>query len=258
MPVILKENKQMKQAVRDNLLEYAVWDRVTRWFHWINFSCVLGLAGAGTVILFAGSLGVNNDGKIALKTIHVLIGYVFCLNLLWRIIWGFIGNRYARWKAVLPFGKGYMREAREYAAGFMAGGARGWLGHNPLGKLMVGALFIVMLAMGGTGLILAGTDIYYPPLGSTIKTWVAQDQTKLSEVKPYSKTNVNDASYNEMRSFRKPFIQAHGTNFYALILLVFVHIAAAIITDIREKNGIISAMFTGWKVFDKEPVDREK
>jgi Ni,Fe-hydrogenase I cytochrome b subunit len=42
-----------------------------------------------------------------------------------------------------------------------------------------------------------------------------------------------------------------------LILLVFAHIAAAIITDVKEKNGIISAMFTGWKVFDKKPVDHE-
>ncbi|MCC6502538.1 MAG: cytochrome b/b6 domain-containing protein [Deltaproteobacteria bacterium] len=248
----------MKHVVRERLLEYAVWDRVTRWFHWINFCAVLSLAAIGTVILFAGSLGVTDSGKVALKTVHVLVGYVFGLNLLWRVIWGFTGNRYARWKAILPFGKGYVREAREYTAGFMAGSAPGWLGHNPLGKLMVGALIIVMLAMGGTGLILAGTDIYYPPLGSTMKTWVAEDITRLDEVKPYSKTNINDARFKEMRSFRKPFIQAHGTLFYALVLLVLVHIAAAIITEIRERNGIISAMFTGWKVFDKEPVDRDR
>lgn len=248
----------MKHAVRQDLKEYAVWDLSTRWFHWINFASVLGLAAVGTVILFAGDLGVSNDGKVALKTLHALIGYVFVLNLLWRVIWGFTGNRYARWKAILPFGKGYMRQAREYSSGFMGGCAPGWLGHNPLGKLMIGALFLVMLTMGGTGLILASTDIYYPPLGNTMKAWVAEDLTKVDEVRPYSKANVNEARYNEMRAFRKPFIQVHGTLFYAVLLLALVHMAAAIITDIRERNGIISAMFTGFKVFDREPVDREK
>lgn len=248
----------MKHAAREDLKEYAVWDRTTRWFHWINFVAVLGLAAVGTVILYGNTLGIGDNGKAALKTVHVLTGYVFCLNLLWRIVWGFTGNRYARWAAVLPFGKGYIRDAVEYAAGFTRGDAPGWLGHNPLGKLMVSVLFVVLLAMGGTGLVLAGTDIYYPPFGSTMKSWVAADQTKLEEIKPYSKVNVNEAGYNEMRAFRKPFVQTHETLYYVLILLISAHVAAAIITDVKERNGIISAMFTGWKVFDKKPVDQEK
>lgn len=247
----------MGRTARADLKEYAVWDRTTRWFHWINFVAVLGLASIGTVILYAGPLGVGDGGKTALKTAHVLTGYVFLVNLLWRIIWGFAGNRYARWKAVLPFGRGFIRETREYISGFMGGNAPGWLGHNPLGRLMVGALLAALLTMGGTGLILAGTDIYYPPFGGSIKAWVAEDHSKLEEIKPYSKVNVNEASYKEMRDFRKPFVQVHGTLFYILLAFIFAHVAAAIITDVKEKNGIISAMFTGWKVFDRKPVDHE-
>lgn len=248
----------MKRPARENLKEYAVWDRTTRWFHWINFVAVAGLAGIGTVILYAKALGIGDGGMAALKTVHVLIGYVFGLNLLWRVVWGFIGNRYARWKAVLPFGKGFLREVREYAAGFSRGHSPGWLGHNPLGRLMVGVLFAVMLAMGGTGLVLAGTDIYYPPFGGVMKAWVAEDPARVEQVRPYSKVNVNEAGYNEMRAFRKPFVQVHETLYYALLLLIFTHIAAAIITDIKEKNGIISAMFSGWKVFDRKPVDYDE
>lgn len=248
----------MRHIGRENMKEYAVWDRTTRWFHWINFVAVLGLVGIGTVILYGKTLGIGDDGKVALKTAHVLTGYVFCLNLLWRIVWGFIGNRYVRWTAVLPLGKGYLRDASEYAAGFMKGDAPGWLGHNPLGRLMVSVLFVVLLAMGGTGLVLAGTDIYYPPLGSAMKAWVAEDQALVEEIRPYSKVNVNEAGYQEMRAFRKPFIQIHETVYYPLILFIFVHIIAAIVTDVKEKNGIISAMFTGRKVFDKEPVDYDK
>jgi cytochrome b len=59
------------------------------------------------VILNAKSLGVSGEGKILLKTIHAYIGYVFVINLSWRLVWGFIGNKYVRWKAILPIGKGY-------------------------------------------------------------------------------------------------------------------------------------------------------
>ena len=84
------------------LKSYAVWDASTRWFHWINALCVIALTTLGLVILNAGGLGVTNAGKAALKTIHVSIGYVFVLNLGWRIAWAFLGNRYARWSAMLP------------------------------------------------------------------------------------------------------------------------------------------------------------
>ena len=45
-------------------------------------------------------LGVTDNGKILLKTTHVWIGYVFAINLAWRIIWAFIGNA---GKVVTPF-----------------------------------------------------------------------------------------------------------------------------------------------------------
>ena len=67
------------------LTEYRVWDRTQRVFHWVNFLAVVALAAIGTVILNAGRLGIPNDpGVIALKTVHVYVGYVFILNLLWH------------------------------------------------------------------------------------------------------------------------------------------------------------------------------
>lgn len=240
------------------LREYKVWDRTTRWFHWINFVSVLGLVIIGTIILNSKKLGVSTDGKILLKVVHVYIGYIFCINLFWRLVWGFIGNRYARFKAILPGGKGYINDLGAYIKGFVAGEAPGWLGHNPAGRLMIAALLALLLVQGGSGLILAGTDIFYPPLGNKMKVWIAQDQSKLDLIKPYSKENVDDEKFKEMRAFRKPFIETHETLYFVLLVLIVLHIAAAIITDIREKNGIISAMFTGRKFFREKPVDAEE
>jgi len=239
----------------ENLKEYRVWDRSVRWFHWINFLSVLGLIAVGTVILNNKSLGISTDGKIILKTIHVYIGYIFCVNLLWRLIWGFAGGKFARWRAVLPGGKGYVSAVSRYAKGFLKGDAPGYLGHNPLGKLMIAALLLLMLIQGGTGLILAGTDIYYPPFGNTMKAWIAEDASRPDLIRPYSNENVDEAKNKEMKAFRKPIVETHEELYFVLIFLIVIHIAAAVITDIRERNGIVSSMLTGIKVFSKRPVD---
>ena len=242
----------------ENLKEYRVWDRTTRWFHWINAISVFALIVVGTVILKSKALGIGTEGKILLKTIHVQIGYLFTINLAWRLLWGFMGNRYARFKAILPGGKGYMSDLSSYTKGFIKGDAPGWLGHNPLGRLMVAALLALLIVQAGTGLIIAGTDIYYPPFGNRMKAWVAKDQTKLELIVPYGKENIDDAKMKEMKAFRKPIVETHEELYFVLIFLIALHIAAAVITDIREGNGIISAMFSGKKFFSKKPVDSEE
>lgn len=90
-----------------NLTRYSVWDRTMRIFHWVNAISVLCFMVIGVLILYAKPLGISGEAKVLLKTIHATIGYVFVLNLLWRLIWGFIGNHYARWKQFLPFGRNY-------------------------------------------------------------------------------------------------------------------------------------------------------
>jgi cytochrome b len=60
-----------------------------------------------------------------------------------------------------------------------------------------------------------------------------------------------------MRAFRKPFIVTHVYAFYTLLIFIILHIGAIVITEIRERSGLISAMFTGRKVFPNQPVDAE-
>ena len=148
----------------NNLKSYTVWDANIRWFHWINLLCMLGLIAVGVVILNAKALGVATEGKILLKTVHVWIGYVFAINLLWRLVWAFIGGQYARWRAILPGGQNYVSEVGNYIADFKAGQPRQYLGHNPLGRIAVTLLLCLLLVQAITGLVLAGTDIFTLPL----------------------------------------------------------------------------------------------
>jgi cytochrome b len=214
----------------------------------------------GLMLLYDDSFGFSSDGKILLKTLHAYFGYVFVLNLIWRLIWGFLGNRYARWKAILPFHKGFVASAVTYAKGLKRNNAPPYAGHNPLAKLMVSFLFALLITQGTTGLVLAGTDLYLPPFGHEIAEWVTgsgEDHSKLSELKPGSRQGMDQSAYKQMREFRKPYITVHKLVFYVLVISILLHIIGVIVTELREGNGLVSAMFTGKKVFSKEPVDMD-
>lgn len=241
-----------------DLKAYLVWDANIRWFHWINLLCILGLVAVGVAILNGKALGVSTEGKILLKTVHVWIGYVFAVNLLWRLIWAFIGGDHARWQAILPGGHGYMSEVRAYIADFKAGRPRQYLGHNPLGRIAVTLLLFQLLVQAVTGLVLAGTDLFYPPIGSWIAAWVANPGTDPATLVPYAKEMYDAAAYEAMRAFRKPFITVHYYGFYVLLGLILVHILAVVMTELREGGNLISAMFSGKKVLNRTPADLTK
>jgi cytochrome b len=111
--------------------------------------------------------------------------------------------------------------------------------------------------MALTGLMLAGTDVYMPPFGGYFKSWVSESPEAVASVKPYSDEGVNKVAYQDMRVFREPFIKVHYYGFFVLLAAIFLHLVAVILTELREHNGLISAMFTGEKVFDKKPIDLE-
>jgi Ni/Fe-hydrogenase 1 B-type cytochrome subunit len=245
----------MTETSTPSLRSYAVWDRPTRWFHWINFVCVVALAALGTAILFGKELGVTDGGKLLLKTTHVWFGYVFAVNLAWRIVWAFVGNRHASWSALLPFGKGYGAAFADYMRALFRGHVRPYLGHNPLARLMVSLLLFLLAAQAVTGLVLAGTDIYYPPFGSWIAGWIAAPGVDPATIVPYDKTGIDPTAWEAMRAFRSPFLTVHYWTFYALLGLIVIHITGVVVTELREGGGIISAMFTGRKIIDGKPLD---
>lgn len=234
---------------------FYVWDVPTRWFHWINVLCVLALAAIGLVILNADALGMANEAKATLKRLHVIVGYLFALNLAWRIVWAFLGNRHARWRAILPGGPGYWRALRSYVASFLAGSPEHYLGHNPMGRIGVMVLLMLIAVQAITGLMLAGTDLFYPPFGRWIAEWVAAEGVDPSTLVPYSPALYDAEAYAEMRAFRQPLVLLHTYAFYVLVIAVILHVAAVIVTELREGGSLISAMFTGRKLIAGEPVD---
>jgi cytochrome b len=243
------------KQVTNVLKPYAVWDANVRAFHWINLACVLGLVAVGVAILNDAALGVSNDGKILLKTVHVWIGYVFALNLLWRLVWAFVGGVHARWRALLPGGHGFLSETTSYIADMRHGRPRQYLGHNPLGRMAVTFLLLLLLMQAGTGLVLAGTDLFFPPFGSRIATWVAAPGVDATTLVPYAPAMYDADAYAAMRSLREPVVTVHYYGFYVLVAFALLHVVAVVVTELREGGGLLTAMVTGRKILSVPPAD---
>ncbi|MFH1690584.1 MAG: cytochrome b/b6 domain-containing protein [Candidatus Eisenbacteria bacterium] len=237
------------------LKSYEVWDVPTRLFHWINTICVVTLVGVATLMMNGRALDVSRAGSLTLKTLHTWIGYVFAINLLVRIVWASFGNRYARWRSFLPWGRGYLAALRSYVDGSFSGRPQQYLGHNPIGRISVTVTLLLTVVLAVTGLVLAGTDLFYPPFGHWFARWVAAPGVDPGAVVPNVPDLVDRAAVEGMRAFRRPFVLTHVYSFYTLLVVIVLHVAGVVLSEIRGGGAIVSATFSGRKILSGRPVD---
>lgn len=235
---------------------YLAWNLSTRWFHWINFICILLLTFLGLVMMYKSELGITSlTAKIKLKELHVIIGYVFLTNLLVRFICGFFGSRPNTWRQLF-----FPKPRRVFSLKYYLAERKNkpsYLGHNPLGRLSVIFMYLLLLTMSISGLVRAGTDVYFPPFGSIVAHYVAKPGVKASKLQPYNKKQVVMTKYNKLEAFKHPFGLIHKYCFYLLMLMIVLHIIAVVTSEICGGEGLVSAMFTGKKVLHKKPLDEE-
>lgn len=238
-----------------NIKVYKAWDINTRLFHWINVICVIVLSILGLIMLNKGSLGISGtEASIGLKALHVTVGYVFATNLIVRIIWGFIGPPLSRFRQLFP-GKNFKRELGAFNASLKAGEPQTFIGHNPKARVFLLVMFLVMTSSMVTGMVRAGTDIYYPPFGDFMAKYVAAEGVDAKTIKPYDETGTDPEKYAKLKSFKGPFGTIHIYGAYLLWLLIVVHLFNVIKADARGHGTLISAMFSGKKHLPREPQD---
>ena len=110
-----------------------VWDLPTRLFHWL-------LAGT-----FAGAwLTAESERWI---TVHATLGYTFAALIAFRLAWGFVGSRYARFSSFVV-GPGAVKR---YLLSMLAFRPEHHVGHNPAGGWAVLALLGLGLATALSG-----------------------------------------------------------------------------------------------------------
>jgi cytochrome b len=117
-----------------------VWDVPTRVFHWLQ------MLAFGTSYLTAFSERLRNY--------HVALGYILLGLLMFRLLWGFIGTRYARFSSFLFNPK----EVVAYLLTMAKGKAAHYLGHNPAGSVSVWLLLALGMFICVTGVMALQDD----------------------------------------------------------------------------------------------------
>jgi Ni/Fe-hydrogenase 1 B-type cytochrome subunit len=173
-----------------------------------------------------------------------------------RLLWAFAGGAHSRWSSILPVGPGYRAELRQFLSDLRAGRPRHYVGHNPVGRIAVTVLLALLLTQAVTGLILAGTDLFYPPLGSWIAQSVAAPGVDPATLVPYAPAMYDAEAHAAMRLWRGPIVAVHEAGFYALLVVAALHVLGVVATELRERGNLVSAMFSGQKILKGPPVDR--
>lgn len=178
--------------------EIKVWDPLVRIFHW------------SLVLLFATSYLSAEEWD----NLHIYAGYSIAGLIIFRLIWGVIGTRYARFTEFVKS----PANVKTYLNALIRGRARRYIGHNPAGAAMILALLSMLSATIFSGLILLATDGQGPLSNSFFNTW-------------------SEDFVEEIHEFF-----ANGT-----LLLIGLHVAGVIVSSLLHKENLIRAMWTGRK-----------
>jgi Ni/Fe-hydrogenase 1 B-type cytochrome subunit len=225
---------------------FEVWDVPIRWFHRLNVLLVLALLLSGFFIMYRESFHVeSDDAKAALKTLHVLIGYAFAVNLLVRIVWGFYGSRHARWRATLS-SRVTFRSLRQELRDLRERRPLRHVGRGALGRVSVTIMFAFLLVQAATGLIRASTDLYYPPFGSLVAGYVAAPGVDPGAVSWRNEKEVGDQGrLNRVLKLKLIAGRPHVWTSYLLLAMIILHIAGVTLSEVRQDSGVVSAMISG-------------
>lgn len=123
-----------------------VWDAPVRVFHWLM------------VVSFAGAYLTAESERWRL--IHVTLGYTMGGLVAFRLVWGVIGTRYARFA-------GFVRRAssvKRYVGSLIAGKPEHHVGHNP-----AGAVAIVLLLLFSVVVVATGWGVYNDTGGKIVE-----------------------------------------------------------------------------------------
>ena len=140
-----------------------------------------------------------------------------------RIIWGLVGTRHARFWSFLRNPVATLR----YALDLVRGNHEPTVGHNPLGAWMILLLLLAVLAQSIVGLF--GNDEIY----------------NLGPLNGYVSNDLGIA-----------LTSWHRKLFYIIVSAVAVHIAAIVYHRVALKENLVGAMITGRKSADVVPPEQ--
>jgi cytochrome b len=220
-----------------------VWDPVVRIGHWV------------LVIAFFTAYLTEDE----FLTQHVWAGYVVASVVAFRILWGFVGSKHARFSDFIHRPSAIYN----YFKGLIQRNPQHYVGHNPAGGMMVIALLLSLTGTVFTGIALYAVEENAGPLASiyggagnqTANQPVANsasiERAEEDEEREEGEENESSASAAGLAGVNlqdEDFWEGLHEFFanFTLLLIIF-HVAGVIFSSIADKENLVKAMINGRK-----------
>ena len=173
-----------------------VWDLPTRLFHWL---------------LVLTIIGQYTTAKLGFTWMpwHMRLGFFMIGLLIFRVIWGLVGPRHARF---VNFIKGPGPILRYLKGGITS------VGHNPLGAGMVVLMLLLLAVQVATGLFSTDDIAFVGPYFPSVSHDMAEKLTAI-----------------------------HHWNFNIILAAIALHLCAIVYYALVKKERLVPAMFHGHK-----------
>ncbi len=178
-----------------------VWDLPTRVFHW-------------SLVAFSILAWITSEADGALFWLHLWAGYAVMGLATFRLIWGVIGTRHARFTAFIRS----WPDVRSHIRKLLSPSPAPSLGHTPPGGWMIALLLVVLILLVATGLF-AGDDEELGPFALFVSAGLADALGEIHE----------------------------GLNGLLWTLVVF-HVCAVFAVSWLTRDSLVRAMWTGRKI----------
>ena len=174
------------------------WDPLVRVFHW-------------SLVFFFLLAFVTEDDWMNL---HVWAGYAASMLIGFRLLWGLIGTRNARFLTFVKSPAVVKRHLRD----MLSLKPSHYLGHNPVAAVMVVALLVSITLIAFSGMVLIASEGQGPLAGTLF-------------------AGLNGEVMEEIHEFFANFT----------LLLVFAHVGGVVVSSFMEGENLVRAMITGRK-----------
>lgn len=211
-----------------------VWQLPVRLYHWLNALCVVVLVTTGYLIGQPISIGSSAEAYQqywfgTIRFTHFVAAFLFFFNFVFRIYWGFAGNRYAKWTNFIPTRPAQVKEMGDILrVDILQTKLRGAIsiGHNSLAGFIYFLSFLAFLFQSLTGFALYSSmsQSWFPRMFA----WI---------------TPIMGGDFG-VRMWHHAFM-------WFFILFALVHIYLVFYHDYLEGRGTTSSMVGGWK-FERE------
>lgn len=198
-----------------------IYDPLLRLVHFgIAFFCLILILSAYSAEFF------YEEGLLrkSFWVVHVYSGFALIFFLSIRILWGFIGPQYARWKELWQW-QSWISAIRARSFHFKWN----W-GHHPMASLTYLVFYLILTFLSVSGVLLSAIEHDLGPFASAL--------------------------YDQLH-YRKDLLEIHESLSLFVILFIFAHLFALYWHERKDEVPVAQSMFSGYQYKKNNEVEND-